>query len=171
MSVIQRMTVHQGDITRLEVDAIINAANQSLKGGGGVDGAIHRAAGPELLEECRTLGGCPTGDARITRGYRLPAAHVIHAVGPRWKGGDAGEPAALAACYRRSLELAVEAGCRTVAFPAISQGIYGYPQDQATAIAVRTVYALLEELPGIAVTFCCFDEASAQRHRDAIADL
>jgi O-acetyl-ADP-ribose deacetylase (regulator of RNase III) len=171
LSVIDRMTVHQGDITRLEVDAIVNAANQSLLGGGGVDGAIHRAAGPELLEECRTLGGCPTGDARITRGYRLPAAHVIHAVGPRWQGGHKGEPSALAACYRRSLELAAEAGCRTVAFPAISQGVYGYPPDQATAIAVRTVYILLEDMPDLHVTFCCFDEASAKRHRDAIAHL
>jgi O-acetyl-ADP-ribose deacetylase len=165
------MTVHQGDITRLEVDAIVNAANESLMGGGGVDGAIHRAAGPELLEECRTLGGCPTGDARITRGYNLPARHVIHAVGPRWRGGQEGEPAALAACYRRSLELAAEAGCRTVAFPAISQGVYGYPPDLATEIAVRTVYTLLEDLPDIEVTFCCFDEAAAKRHREAIAGL
>jgi O-acetyl-ADP-ribose deacetylase (regulator of RNase III) len=171
MSVTERMSVHQGDITRLQVDAIVNAANQSLKGGGGVDGAIHRAAGPELLEECRALGGCPTGDARITRGYRLPATHVIHAVGPRWKGGDAGEPAALAACYCRSLELAAEAGARTVAFPAISQGIYGYPQDQATEIAVRTVHTLLSDLPDLRVTFCCFDQASARRHRGAIAAL
>ena len=171
MSVTERMTVHQGDITKLQVDAIVNAANQSLKGGGGVDGAIHRAAGPRLLEECRTLGGCPTGDAKITKGYDLPAAHVIHAVGPRWKGGQAGEPAALAACYRRALELAAEANCRTVAFPAISQGIYGYPQDQATEIAVRTVYVALADLPELSVTFCCFDQASAERHRDAIARL
>jgi O-acetyl-ADP-ribose deacetylase len=167
--VTERMTVHQGDITKLEVDAIVNAANQSLLGGGGVDGAIHRAAGPELLEECRTLGGCPTGDAKITRGYRLPARHVIHAVGPRWQGGGKGEPAALAACYRRALELAAEAGCRTVAFPAISQGIYGYPPEQATELAVRTVRAVLEEMPALEVTFCCFDAASARRHRDAIA--
>lgn len=171
MSAVDRMTVHRGDITRLQVDAIVNAANQSLKGGGGVDGAIHRAAGPDLLEECRALGGCPTGDARITAGYRLPARHVIHAVGPRWRGGGAGEPAALAACYRRSLELAVEAGCRTVAFPAISQGIYGYPPEQATEIAVRTVFVVLEDHARLHVTFCCFDEASAGRHRDAIARL
>ena len=171
MSVLTRMTVHQGDITRLEVDAIVNAANQSLMGGGGVDGAIHRAAGPGLLEECRTLGGCPTGDARSTRGYHLPARHVIHAVGPRWQGGHKGEPAALAACYRRALELVSEAGCRTVAFPAISQGIYGYPPDQATEIAVRTVYTLLEDLPDLEVTFCCFDADSAGRHRATIAGL
>jgi O-acetyl-ADP-ribose deacetylase len=171
MSVTDRMTVHQGDLTRLEVDAIVNAANQSLLGGGGVDGAIHRAAGPELKAECRTLGGCPTGHARITSSYRLPARHVIHAVGPRWQGGDKGEPAALAACYRRSLELAAEAGCRTVAFPAISQGIYGYPAEEATGIAVRTVHTVLQDLPGLQVTFCCFDEASARRHRQAIARL
>ena len=165
------MRVHQGDITRLEVDAIVNAANESLLGGGGVDGAIHRATGPELLEECRTLGGCRTGDAKITRGYRLPAGHVIHAVGPRWRGGGHGEAEALASCYARALEIAAEHGLRSVAFPAISQGIYGYPPEQATVVAVRTVAAELEKRTGVEVVFCCFDEASAERHRQALAAL
>jgi O-acetyl-ADP-ribose deacetylase (regulator of RNase III) len=152
-----RIIVQQADITTLDVDAIVNAANQSLLGGGGVDGAIHRAAGPELVEECRTLGGCPTGEARITRGYRLPARYVIHAVGPRYRDGRRGEADLLAGCYRNSLKLAVEHGVKTIAFPAISCGIYGYPIPEAARIAVDTVSAFLAKDDGIErVIFACF---------------
>lgn len=169
---IERMRIWTGDITTLDVDAIVNAANRSLLGGGGVDGAIHRAAGPELLAECRKLGGCDTGDAKITAGYRLTAAHVIHTVGPVWQGGSANEPALLASCYRRSLELAQLHDCASIAFPAISTGVYGYPKQDAARIAVRTVAAFLEmsELP-LSVLFVGFDEATSQRHAMEIAQL
>jgi O-acetyl-ADP-ribose deacetylase (regulator of RNase III) len=152
-----RVSLLEGDITKVQVDAIVNAANTSLLGGGGVDGAIHRAAGTELLAECRTLGGCPTGEARITAGYRLPAKHVIHTVGPIWGGGDRGEPELLALCYRNSLALATKHQVRNIAFPAISCGIYGYPIQDACQIAVRETLAYLDtnELPE-SVTFVCF---------------
>ena len=152
-----RMEATQADITRLAVDAIVNAANQSLLGGGGVDGAIHRAAGPELLAACRALGGCPTGQAKITKGYRLPARFVIHAVGPRYRDGRHGEPELLASCYSESLRLAVANGVRSIAFPAISCGIYGYPIPDAARIAVRTVADFLAGEKSIErVVFACF---------------
>jgi len=158
-----RLIAIRADITGLAVDAIVNAANSTLLGGGGVDGAIHRAAGPELLAECRTLGGCATGEAKITKGYRLPAKHVIHTVGPVWRGGGSGEPALLASCYRNSLRLALENDLRTLAFPAISCGVYGYPLEAAATIAVRECTDFATRHSGIErITFALF-EANALR--------
>lgn len=167
-----RISVVEGDITRQPVDAIVNAANSSLLGGGGVDGAIHDAAGPGLLAECRTLGGCPTGEARITGGYNLPARHVIHTVGPVWRGGTHGEDALLADCYRNSLALALRHGIRTIAFPAISTGAYGFPITRAARIAVREVTAFLRQQPDItSVRFVCFGrEARDVYHHSLISE-
>lgn len=164
-----RIRVELGDITRLSVDAIVNAANASLLGGGGVDGAIHRAAGPELLAECRLLGGCPPGEARLTRGYRLPARHVIHTVGPVWRGGEAGEPEILARCDRSCLAIARKQGLRTTAFPAIATGIYGFPREEAARIAVAevTTHLVEYEIPET-VIFVCFDEATGKAYNAAL---
>jgi O-acetyl-ADP-ribose deacetylase (regulator of RNase III) len=163
------LAVVVADITTLSVDAVVNAANASLLGGGGVDGAIHRAAGPGLLDECRRLGGCAPGDARITAGHRLPARHVIHTVGPVWRGSQAGEDAVLESCYRRSLALAAEHGLRTVAFPAISTGVYGFPANRAARIAVATVRGAVAPERFDRIVFCCFSEASARLHAEALA--
>ena len=164
-----RIAVFQGDITKLEVDAIVNAANTSLLGGGGVDGAIHRAAGHGLLAECRTLGGCTTGDAKITKGYNLPAKFVIHTVGPVWSGGSSGEHGKLASCYQRSLELAVQHGIATIAFPNISTGVYGYPKPGAAKVAIATVSGFLEHHSAIEqVVFCIFDEENYEIYKNLL---
>ena len=167
-----RLEVITADITTLSVDAIVNAANTSLLGGGGVDGAIHRAAGSELLAECRTLGGCATGDARITRGYRLPAKHVIQAVGPVWHGGGHGEDALLASCYSSAIALCHVNDLASIAFPAISTGVYRFPPDRAAAIAVKTVVEALPSAPSLTrVIFCCFSADSARLHEAAMTRL
>ncbi len=168
----ERIQVFLGDITTLQVDAIVNAANESLLGGAGVDGAIHRAAGPRLLEECRTLGGCPTGEARLTAGYDLPAGHVIHTVGPVWRGGSHDEDALLANCYRNCFAIAEEHGVRSIAFPAISAGAYGYPLDRAAAIAVAETVDFLDRNTSLdTVTLVCFSDRAYRLYLDTIKDL
>jgi O-acetyl-ADP-ribose deacetylase (regulator of RNase III) len=162
----------RGDITKVAVDAIVNAANRSLLGGGGVDGAIHRAAGPELLEECRKIGGCPTGQAKITLGYRLPAKWVIHTVGPVWRGGKSGEPELLAGCYRNVLALAKNNGIKSIAFPSISTGVFGYPVDQACRIALKETREFTKDHPEIGrVVFVCFDERIRQAYLKAYSEI
>ena len=166
----EKIQLTEADITTLQADAIVNAANNSLLGGGGVDGAIHRAAGPELLTQCRTLGCCPTGEARITKGYRLPAAWVIHTVGPVWHGGAQGEPEMLARCYQSCFALAREYGLRTIAFPAISTGVYGYPKEEAARIAIQEARRALAENDKLAVRFVCFNSATRLAYEKALAE-
>ena len=166
------IALEKGDITMIEADAIVNAANSSLLGGGGVDGAIHRAAGPLLLEECRKIGGCPTGEARITRGYNLKADYIIHTVGPVWHGGTRGEPEKLASCYTESLKLAVSQGCTSVAFPNISTGVYGYPKREAARIAVASVKKFLESsTTPLKVIFCCFDDENYSIYEELLGQV
>jgi O-acetyl-ADP-ribose deacetylase (regulator of RNase III) len=165
------LKAHHGDITKLAVDAIVNAANSSLLGGGGVDGAIHRAAGPDLLHECRLLGGCNTGEAKVTRGYNLPAKFIIHTVGPVWRGGSHGEADLLQSCYRRSLELAAERKLASIAFPAISTGIYGFPIRPAAEIATSTVRAFIQSSPSLQeVVFCCFSRADYEIYVELLSN-
>ena len=167
-----KIEIYLGDITTLDVDAIVNAANKSLLGGGGVDGAIHRAAGKRLLEECRTLNGCETGDAKITKGYNLSSNFVIHTVGPVWHGGNSGEPEKLASCYNRSLEIALENGVKTIAFPNVSTGVYGYPKSEAAEIAVKTVLQFLVENPAIEkVIFCVFDDDNMEIYKKLVPSI
>lgn len=168
----EKIEIVHGDITRLAVDAIVNAANRTLLGGGGVDGAIHRAAGPQLVEECSTLGGCETGDAKITKGYRLPAKHVIHTVGPVWHGGTKGEPELLASAYRRSFEAAAENGLKSIAFPAISAGVYGYPMKAACEVALKAAKEALSRFPQFEkVVFVLFSPEAEDIYRDTFARI
>lgn len=170
MSQGSKLSICQGDITKLDVDCIVNAANRSLLGGGGVDGAIHRAAGPELLAECRTLGGCAAGQAKLTNGYRLPARFVLHTPGPVWNGGGDGEEALLKSCYESCLKLAADHGCKTVAFPSISTGIYGFPLEKAAPIAVGTILRFLEDHQDMEVQMVCFDGRTRNAYEEAFKD-